>query len=348
MKVLRVTLATMMLAAFLGVAGWSELTASGALVPGQPGRRNRTGAPGRTASRCGSPISPIRVRATAARLIYEGARLSRKAPENAQPSFGSISARRSRHSAGGDGPEPRAAAHDRVQQRAHARGPLVRRQRPRRHFRRRVAHPAAVFPDHRRQHRNPSGACGLPGAGRLLHPGREPERQTARAHRHELRDQHLYAQPRRHAGPGDVHHAQRQAVRGPGLRPINWPICPLVDSSSTYGFVTLARRRTLRGQRNDHADVHRRRVRQGDGERQRVRRHPGSRAHVHQLRRQSRERSSGDPHHPALYGFDVYRFPLSGYSASNAPNSPAPALVLCKTGMSDSHGPLPSTTAICG
>ena len=25
--------------------------------------------------------------------------------------------------------------------------------------------------------------------------------------------------------------------------------------------------------------------------------------------------SSGDPHHPALYGFDVYRFPTSGYTA---------------------------------
>ena len=25
----------------------------------------------------------------------------------------------------------------------------------------------------------------------------------------------------------------------PDLRPINWPICPIIDSSSTYGFVTL-------------------------------------------------------------------------------------------------------------
>ena len=25
----------------------------------------------------------------------------------------------------------------------------------------------------------------------------------------------------------------------PTLRPINWPICPIIDSSSTYGFVTL-------------------------------------------------------------------------------------------------------------
>ena len=48
--------------------------------------------------------------------------------------------------------------------------------------------------------------------------------------------------------------------------------------------------------------------------------------------------SGTDPHHPALYGFDVYRFPLSGYSSANSPNSPAPALLLSKTGMSDSHG----------
>ena len=57
MKVLRVTLATMMLAALLGVAGWSELTASG----GRHWARRAD-----AASRCGSPISPIRVRATAA------------------------------------------------------------------------------------------------------------------------------------------------------------------------------------------------------------------------------------------------------------------------------------------
>ncbi len=48
--------------------------------------------------------------------------------------------------------------------------------------------------------------------------------------------------------------------------------------------------------------------------------------------------SATDPHHPALYGFDVYRFPLAGYSAANAANIPAPKLMLSKSGMSDSHG----------
>jgi hypothetical protein len=54
--------------------------------------------------------------------------------------------------------------------------------------------------------------------------------------------------------------------------------------------------------------------------------------------------SSGNPHHPALYGFDVYRFPTTGY-ASPAPlpaNTPAPQLVLTKTGTSDSHGTVAS------
>ena len=52
--------------------------------------------------------------------------------------------------------------------------------------------------------------------------------------------------------------------------------------------------------------------------------------------------SSTDPHHPALYGFDVYRFPRGGYSASNVANTPAPKLLLSKSGMSDSHGITPT------
>ena len=63
-----------------------------------------------------------------------------------------------------------------------------------------------------------------------------------------------------------------------------------IDSSSTYGFVTLRGGGLVRGRRDDHAHVHRRRVRQSDGARQRVRRHTGRRAYVHQLWRQSRQR----------------------------------------------------------
>src|SRR5688572_33429206 len=52
--------------------------------------------------------------------------------------------------------------------------------------------------------------------------------------------------------------------------------------------------------------------------------------------------SSTDPHHPALYGFDVYRFPVSGYSALNPANTPQPARIFSKSGRSDSHGIAPS------
>jgi hypothetical protein len=48
--------------------------------------------------------------------------------------------------------------------------------------------------------------------------------------------------------------------------------------------------------------------------------------------------SSTNPHHPDLYGFDVYQFPLAGYSPSAAPNTPAPLVLLSKSGVSDSHG----------
>jgi hypothetical protein len=124
----------------------------------------------------------------------------------------------------------------------------------------------------------------------------------------------------------------------PDLRPINWPICPVIDSTSTLGFVTLrggglfvinARttpisivgeydRATVRGngcggiETGGHMYIN----------------SGGSPVNV----------SGGNPHHPDLYGFDVYRFPVSGFSGSAAPNTPAPAVLLSKTGMSDSHG----------
>jgi hypothetical protein len=124
----------------------------------------------------------------------------------------------------------------------------------------------------------------------------------------------------------------------PVLRPINWPICPIVDSSSTYGFVTLRGgglfvvnakttpmsivgeydKATVKGngcggiELNGHMYIN----------------SGGSPVNV----------SSTDPHHPDLYGFDVYRFPLRGYRPSAPANTPSPALLLSKSGMSDSHG----------
>ena len=61
--------------------------------------------------------------------------------------------------------------------------------------------------------------------------------------------------------------------------------------------------------------------------------------------------SSGDPHHPALYGFDVYRVP-DDRLRSIAPlpaNTPAPQLVLSKTGMAIRTAPSRHrTTSTCG
>jgi hypothetical protein len=122
------------------------------------------------------------------------------------------------------------------------------------------------------------------------------------------------------------------------LRPINWPICPIIDSSSRYAFVTLrggglfvvdakATPMAIVGE-YEKATVHGNGcggVQVGDDM---YINSGGSPVNV----------SSGDPHHPALYGFDVYRFPVTGYSASNPPNTPAPTLIFSKGGAADSHG----------
>src|SRR5262245_37151071 len=129
-----------------------------------------------------------------------------------------------------------------------------------------------------------------------------------------------------------------QPCEHPDLRPINWPICPIIDSTSTYSFVTLrggglfvvnARttpmtivgeydRSTVRGNGCGGIEVAGHMyINSG-----------GSPVNV----------SSTNPHHPDLYGFDVYRFPLTGYSATPAQNDPLPTVLLSKSGMSDSHG----------
>jgi hypothetical protein len=129
-----------------------------------------------------------------------------------------------------------------------------------------------------------------------------------------------------------------QPCEDPILRPINWPICPIVDSTSTFGFVTLrgggmfvvnARttpmsivaeydKATVRGngcggiELGGHMYIN----------------SGGSPVNV----------SSTNPHHPDLYGFDVYQFPLTGYFPGAPANFPAPLMLLSKSGMSDSHG----------
>jgi hypothetical protein len=133
-----------------------------------------------------------------------------------------------------------------------------------------------------------------------------------------------------------------QPCEHPDLRPINWPICPIVDSTSRYGFVTLrggglfvvdarATPMAIVGE-YDKAAV------KGNG-------CGGIEVAGHMYINSGGSPvnvSSTDPHHPALYGFDVYRFALRGYSSANAPNTPPPALVFSKGGTSDSHGIAPS------
>ncbi len=129
-----------------------------------------------------------------------------------------------------------------------------------------------------------------------------------------------------------------QPCEHPDLRPINWPICPIVDSSSRHGFVTLrggglfvvdakATPMTIVGEYDKS-------VVKGNG-------CGGIEVGGHMYVNSGGSPvnvSSTDPHHPALYGFDVYRFPLRGYADANAANAPTPELLLSKSGMSDSHG----------
>jgi hypothetical protein len=115
-----------------------------------------------------------------------------------------------------------------------------------------------------------------------------------------------------------------------GVRPDNAPICPIIDSSSTLGFITL------RGgglfvvnpkatpmqiiAEYDRAAVH------GNG-------CGGAQAAG------SMYINSGGGTATNLHEFDVYQFPLAGYNAANPVNTPAPELLYSDdSGERDSHG----------
>jgi hypothetical protein len=129
-----------------------------------------------------------------------------------------------------------------------------------------------------------------------------------------------------------------QPCEHPDLRPINWPICPIIDSTSRHGFVTLrggglfvvdakATPMAIVGEYDKN-------VVKGNG-------CGGIEVAGHMYVNSGGSPvnvSASDPHHPALYGFDVYRFPAKGYSSSNPANTPVPQLLMSKTGMFDSHG----------
>jgi hypothetical protein len=103
-----------------------------------------------------------------------------------------------------------------------------------------------------------------------------------------------------------------------GVRPDNAPICPIIDSSSSFAFITLrggglfvvnpaATPMRIMGE-YDRTTVH------GNG-------CGGSEAGGAMFI------DSGGGTAANLHEFDVYRFPLTGYSAANPPNTPAPDLI---------------------
>ena len=294
MKALRVTLATMTLAALLGLAGWSESTGSGALVAGQPqAAQSRGGKPAEHGFEVWiADQSDTRPGFGGQILIYEGARLYRKHAGAGPADRPARSRRRAsptlcRAATGRNPVRPHMILFNNEHTHAVlsfvASGHVVI-------FDAEVAHAAEVLRDDRGQHGNPAGACGVSGAGRLLHPGRQPERQAAGAHRHQLQDQHLHPQSRRHARSGDVHDAQRAGRASTRTCGRSTGRSARSSIRAALRIRHAARRRPVRGRRHDHADGHRRRVRQGDGERQRLRRHRGAGPHVHQLGRQPGER----------------------------------------------------------
>jgi hypothetical protein len=124
----------------------------------------------------------------------------------------------------------------------------------------------------------------------------------------------------------------------PNLRPINWPICPVIDASSRLSFVTLRGGGlfVVDAKATPMAIV-------GEYDRSSVK---GNGCGGIQVGGDMYMNSGGspvnvsgtDPHHPSLYGFDVYKFSVSEYATPTPPNTPAPAVVLSKGGMSDSHG----------
>ncbi len=100
-----------------------------------------------------------------------------------------------------------------------------------------------------------------------------------------------------------------------------------------------ARRRDVRGQCEDHADVDRRRVRQDDRARQRLRRDRGGRAHVHQLGRQPGERVLDQSRIiPISMGSTSTSFRWPGIRHRLPPTPRRRCCCSARSGMSDSHG----------
>ena len=115
----------------------------------------------------------------------------------------------------------------------------------------------------------------------------------------------------------------------PELRPDNAPICPIIDSSSKYGFVTLrggglfvvdateTPMEIVAEYDKDHV------VGNGCGGIE-----AGGSMFI----------NSGGGTQANLFTFDLYRFPLEGYDPGNPPNTPEREVVASLDGERDSHG----------
>ncbi|MEX2283879.1 MAG: hypothetical protein WEE89_15445 [Gemmatimonadota bacterium] len=123
-----------------------------------------------------------------------------------------------------------------------------------------------------------------------------------------------------------------KACQSPELRPDNAPICPIVEGSSHYAFVTL------RGGGLFVVDARKTPMEiVAEYDKNEVK---GNGCGGVQVAGHMYINSGGRPGnlaHLDLFGFDVYRFAATGYVA-NAPTQPAPELLFSSPGEHDSHG----------
>jgi DNA-binding beta-propeller fold protein YncE len=118
-----------------------------------------------------------------------------------------------------------------------------------------------------------------------------------------------------------------------GVRPDNAPICPIVDASSRYVFVTL------RGGGMFVIDA--RQTPMAIVAEYDVNTVKGNGCGGTQVGGHMYINSGGRPGalaHLDMFGFDVYRFNVGNLGQSNAPNQPAPMQVFSAAGEHDSHG----------
>ena len=120
------------------------------------------------------------------------------------------------------------------------------------------------------------------------------------------------------------------ACQAPTIRPDNAPICPIVESTSRYVFVTL------RGGGLFVVDAKSTPM-QIVGEYDLATVHPNGCLGVQVDQKMYVDSGGGTASH--LFGADLYAFPVDGYAPSNPPNTPAPKVVLSDPSEgADAHG----------